>query len=300
MAAILIRERRLQPPRGRPVRSAAVPDPRLIDTWHLGLDRVIGVWERDGVLIDPGPASTIDTVLAELPGGRPRALLLTHIHLDHAGATGTLVDRFPDLPVYVHEAGAPHLVDPTRLLRSAARLYGEGMDELWGEVLPVPERNVFPLGGGEVAEGLEVIAAPGHASHHVVYLDPDAGDAFVGDVAGVRIPPGGTVWMPTPPPDIDLERWRASIAEVLERRPRRLLLTHYGSVTESERHLEAAVTGLERLAEASESNERERFLADLEARIGAEPPELAERTRAAMPPEQTWLGLERYWRLRET
>ena len=300
MAAILIRERRLQPPRGRPVRSAAVPEPRLIDTWHLGLDRVIGVWERDGVLIDPGPASTIDTVLAELPGGRPRALLLTHIHLDHAGATGTLVDRFPDLPVYVHEAGAPHLVDPTRLLRSAARLYGEGMDELWGEVLPVPERNVFPLGGGEVAEGLEVIAAPGHASHHVVYLDPDAGDAFVGDVAGVRIPPGETVWMPTPPPDIDLERWRASIAEVLERRPRRLLLTHYGSVTEPERHLEAAVTGLERLAEASESNERERFLADLEARIGAEPPELAERTRAAMPPEQTWLGLERYWRLRET
>lgn len=106
--------------------------------------------------------------------------------------------------------------------------------------------------------------------------------------------------MPTPPPDIDLERWRASIAEVLERRPRRLLLTHYGSVTEPERHLDAAVAGLERLAEASEPGERERFLADLEARIGAEPPELAERTRAAMPPEQTWLGLERYWRLRET
>ena len=300
MAAILIRERRLQPPRGRPVRSAAVPDPRLIDTWHLGLDRVIGVWERDGVLIDPGPASTIDTVLAELPGGRPRALLLTHIHLDHAGATGTLVDRFPDLPVYVHEAGAPHLVDPARLLRSAARLYGDRMEELWGEVLPVPERNVFPLGGGEVAEGLEVIAAPGHASHHLVYLDPGSGDAFVGDVAGVRIPPGEAVWMPTPPPDIDLERWRASIAEVLERRPRRLLLTHYGSVSEPEDHLAAAVADLEWLAQASGAGDRDRFLGDLEARIGAEPPELAERTRAAMPPEQTWLGLERHRRLRET
>ncbi len=277
-----------------------MPEPRLIDTWHLGLDRVIGVWERDGVLVDPGPASTIDTVLAELPGGRPRALLLTHIHLDHAGATGTLVDRFGDLPVYVHEAGAPHLVDPSRLLRSAARLYGDRMEELWGEVLPVPERNVFPLGGGEVAEGLEVIAAPGHASHHLVYLDPGNGDAFVGDVAGVRIPPGETVWMPTPPPDIDLERWRASIAEVLERRPRRLLLTHYGSVAEPEDHLAAAVADLEWLAEASGSGDRDRFLGDLEERIGAEPPELAERTRAAMPPEQTWLGLERYWRLRET
>lgn len=300
MAAILIRERESQPPRRRPVRSAAVPEPRLIDTWHLGLDRVIGVWERDGVLVDPGPANTIDTVLAELPDGRPRALLLTHIHLDHAGATGTLVERFPDLPVYVHEAGASHLVDPSRLLRSAARLYGERMEELWGEVRPVPERNVFPLSGGEVAEGLEVIAAPGHASHHVVYLDPGAGDAFVGDVAGVRIPPGDTVWMPTPPPDIDLERWRASIAEVLERRPRRLLLTHYGSVAEPERHLAAAAADLERLAGASEPGDRERFLTGLEARIGAEPPELAERTRSAMPPELTWLGLERYWRLRET
>jgi glyoxylase-like metal-dependent hydrolase (beta-lactamase superfamily II) len=277
-----------------------VPEPRLIDTWHLGLDRVIGVWERDGVLIDPGPASTIDTVLAALPGGRPRAVLLTHIHLDHAGATGTLVERFPDLPVYVHAAGAPHLVDPSRLLGSAGRLYGDRMGELWGEVLPVPERNVLPLSGGEVAEGLEVIAAPGHASHHVVYFDAGSGDAYVGDVAGVRIPPGEVVWMPTPPPDIDLERWRASIAEVLERRPRRLLLTHYGSVTEPERHLAAAVADLEHLAEVSRPGDRDRFLADLEARISAEPPELAERTRSAMPPGQTWLGLERYWRRRET
>jgi len=277
-----------------------VPATRLIDTWHLGLDRVIGVWERDGILVDPGPASTIDTVLEELPGGRPRAVLLTHIHLDHAGATGTLTRRFPDLPVYVHEAGAPHLIDPSRLLRSAARLYGDRMDELWGEVVPVPERNVFALAGGEVVEGLEVLAAPGHASHHVVFLDPGAGEAFVGDVAGVRIPPGDTVWLPTPPPDIDLERWRASIAMVAERRPARLMLTHYGSTTEPERHLAATVAELERLAVGSRAGDRERFLGDLEERIAAEPPELAERTRSAMPPEQTWLGLERYWRIRET
>jgi glyoxylase-like metal-dependent hydrolase (beta-lactamase superfamily II) len=269
---------------------------RLIDTWHLGLDRVIGVWERDGILVDPGPASTIDRILAELSGGRPRALLLTHIHLDHAGATGTLVERFPDLPVYVHEAGAPHLADPARLLRSAARLYGERMDELWGPVLAVPERNLIALSGGEVAEGLEVLATPGHASHHVVYLDPAEGDAYVGDVGGVRIPPGDTVWLPTPPPDIDLELWRASIELVAEREPERLLLTHYGSVDEPRSHLAATLAELERLAASSRDADREGFLAELEGRIDAEPAELAERTRSAMPPEQVWMGLERYWR----
>jgi glyoxylase-like metal-dependent hydrolase (beta-lactamase superfamily II) len=276
----------------------AVTAARLIDTWHLGLDRVIGVWERDGILVDPGPASTIDRILAELSGGRPRALLLTHIHLDHAGATGTLVERFPDLPVYVHEAGAPHLADPARLLRSAARLYGERMDELWGPVLAVPERNLIALSGGEVAEGLEVLATPGHASHHVVYVDPAEGDAYVGDVGGVRIPPGDTVWLPTPPPDIDLELWRASIELVAEREPERLLLTHYGSVDEPRSHLAATLAELERLAASSRDADREGFLAELEGRIDAEPAELAERTRSAMPPEQVWMGLERYWRTR--
>jgi len=272
---------------------------RLIDARHLGLDRVIGVWERDGVLIDPGPASTIERILAALGDQRPEAILLTHIHLDHAGATGTLTARFPGLPVYVHEAGAPHLVDPARLLRSAGRLYGDRMEELWGEVLPVPAANVVALAGGETVAGLEVLAAPGHASHHVVYLDPEGGDAFVGDVGGVRIPPGETVWLPTPPPDIDLEAWRTSIAAVAERRPERLRLTHYGSAEDPESHLAATLAELERLAESSRERDRDRFLAGLEARIGAEPPDLAERVRSAMPPEQTWLGLERYQRRRK-
>jgi len=272
---------------------------RLIDARHLGLDRVIGVWERDGVLIDPGPASTIERILAALGDQRPEAILLTHLHLDHAGATGTLTARFPGLPVYVHEAGAPHLVDPARLLRSAGRLYGDRMEELWGEVLPVPAANVVALAGGETVAGLEVLAAPGHASHHVVYLDPEGGDAFVGDVGGVRIPPGETVWLPTPPPDIDLEAWRTSIAAVAERRPERLRLTHYGSAEDPESHLAATLAELERLAESSRERDRDRFLAGLEARIGAEPPDLAERVRSAMPPEQTWLGLERYQRRRK-
>ena len=155
--------------------------PRSIDTMHLGLDRVIGAWERRGALIDPGPASTIETVLAAL-GEAPGAIFLTHIHLDHAGATGTIVARFPGVPVYVHEAGAPHLIDPARLLESARRLYGDDMERLWGEVLPVPEENLTTLTGGELIDGLRVLYTPGHASHHVSYVDVETGDAYVGDV----------------------------------------------------------------------------------------------------------------------
>ncbi len=265
---------------------------------HAGLDRVIGVWARERVLIDPGPSSSIETVLAGLDG-EPEAILLTHIHLDHAGATGTLVRRFPDLAVYVHEAGAPHLIDPARLLRSAARLYGDAMERLWGEVLPVPAANVTALSGGETVAGLEVLYTPGHASHHVSYLDPGSGEAFVGDVAGVLVPPTAEVWMPTPPPDIDVELWRASIAALRERRPRRLGLTHFGPVDDPGPQLEAAADELGRLAEAARGGDRSRFLTGLERRIDAEPAAVAERIRAAMPPDQVWLGLERYWRKRD-
>src|SRR5579859_53245 len=115
---------------------------RLIDVRHLGRERVIGSWVVDDVVIDPGPSSCLETLLAGLGDLQPRALLLTHIHLDHAGATGSLVERWPDLEVYVHELGAAHLVDPTRLLESAARLYGADMERLWGEFLPVPEANL--------------------------------------------------------------------------------------------------------------------------------------------------------------
>lgn len=270
---------------------------RVIDTMHVGLDRVIGAWERDGAVIDPGPSSSIETVLAAMDG-EPEAVFLTHIHLDHAGATGTLVKRFPDLRVYVHEVGAPHLIDPERLLRSAARLYGDDMDRLWGEVLPVPEENVTTLSGGESVEGLEVLCTPGHASHHVTYFDPDSGDAFVGDVAGVLIPPTGEVWIPTPPPDIDVELWRASIAAVREREPARLALTHFGPVGDPAVHLGAAEAELGRAAEAARPLDRERFLDGLDRRIDSQSADVGERIRSAMPPEQVWLGLERYWRKR--
>jgi glyoxylase-like metal-dependent hydrolase (beta-lactamase superfamily II) len=272
---------------------------RQIDTMHLGLDRVIGAWERRGALIDPGPASTIDTVLADLDGGEPEAVYLTHIHLDHAGATGTLVRRFPSLRVYVHEAGAPHLIDPDRLLSSAARLYGDRMDALWGEVVPVPEENVTTLAGGERLDGMRVIYTPGHASHHVTYLDEDTGDAFVGDVGGVRVPPTEEIWIPSPPPDIDVELWEASLDAVAEMEPQRLCLTHYGADEEPLEHVEAARAELLRTAEAARTMRREDFLGELEGRIDAQPRAEAERIRSAMPPDQVWLGLERYWRKRE-
>ncbi len=268
---------------------------RVIDSMHVGLDRVIGVWERNGALIDPGPASSIETVLADLDGGEPSALLLTHIHLDHAGASGTLVRRFPDLRVYVHEAGAPHLADPTRLLQSARRLYGDDMDRLWGEVLAVPAANLEVLSGGERVEGMRVIATPGHASHHVSYFDEDSGDAFVGDVGGVLIPPTDEVWIPTPPPDIDLELWAASIDAIAELGSQRLALTHFGAAEDPAAHLDAARREIERLGESARSSGRESFLADLDQRIDAQPEAAAQRIRAAMPPEQVWLGLERYW-----
>jgi glyoxylase-like metal-dependent hydrolase (beta-lactamase superfamily II) len=270
----------------------------LIDLMHLGRDRVIGAYEVDGVIVDPGPATCLDELLDGLDA-EPRALLLTHIHLDHAGATGTLVRRFPGLRVYVHEVGIPHLVDPAKLIASAARLYGDDMERLWGEVAAVPAGNLVALSGGEVVEGFRVAYTPGHAGHHVAYLHEDAGDAFVGDVAGVRVPPGDFTLMPTPPPDIDLEAWERSLDAVREWRPSRLWLTHFGPVVEVDEQLERARVRLREGAEHARAGDRERFLAHIHAELDQHlDPGAAERFRQAAPPEQLWLGLQRYWRKR--
>ncbi len=272
---------------------------KLIDTRHMGLDRVIGAWERDGVVIDPGPASTVGTLIEGLDGIEVRAILLTHIHLDHAGATGTLCRHYPGARVYVHVIGAPHLIDPSRLWQSAARLYGaERMTQLWGEMLPVDRERLTVLEGGEVVEGMEVLPSPGHAAHHVVYLDRDDGSAYVGDVAGVRIPPADLTVMPTPPPEIDADAWLDSLAALRERRPERLRLTHFGEIADAEAQLDAARESLLRTVEWARADDRERFLENLGELIDGQPAEPAERMRAAMSPDQVWLGLERYWRKR--
>ncbi|MGH2975180.1 MAG: MBL fold metallo-hydrolase [Solirubrobacterales bacterium] len=272
---------------------------RNIDVMHLGRPHVIGCWEVDSALVDPGPQSSMETLLDALGGDRPRALLLTHIHLDHAAATGALVRRWPDLEVYVHERGAPHLIDPSKLLASAERLYGDRMERLWGEIVPVPEANVKPLAGGEDVLGMRVAYTPGHASHHVCYLHEASGTAFVGDVAAVRIPPSDLIVPPTPPPDIDIETWLDSIAIVESWRPERLALTHFGAVENPIEHLEVVRRRLREEADLardlSEAEYEDHHRNRVAASVG---PETAEELIQCVPPEYQWRGLNRYWRKR--
>ena len=273
-------------------------DPQPIDLRHLGRERVICAWRCGDVIVDPGPASCSQTLLDALGDWRPRALALTHVHLDHAGAAGVLVRRWPDVEVWVHARGAPHLVDPQKLVQSATRLYGDEMQRLWGEVAPVPAANIRELHGGEQLGPLRVAYAPGHASHHVVYLHAD-GDAFTGDLAGVRIAPASYVLPPTPPPDIDVEAWHASVKELIAAAPRRLLLTHFGAFDDPQRHLDTLTAELDRLAQLARGGDESGFVHELEATAAAATdPLTAASYRQAAPAEQCWQGLERYWQRR--
>ncbi len=202
---------------------------------------------RDGVaIVDPGPTSTLPTLRRRLAdiGASVRdvtVLLVTHIHLDHAGATGTLVRENPRIRVYVHQVGAPHLADPSKLVNSATRLYGHEMESLWGEVAATPASALVALGGGERLEcggrAWEVAYTPGHASHHVCFFDRDSGVAFVGDTGGVQVVPGGFVLPPTPPPDIDLPQWFRSLEAIEAWHPRSLVMTHFGVTNDVPAHL---------------------------------------------------------------
>jgi glyoxylase-like metal-dependent hydrolase (beta-lactamase superfamily II) len=266
---------------------------------HMGRDRVICAYEIDGLIVDPGPASSVETLLAQLGAVKPRALLLTHIHLDHAGASGVLCRRFPDLQVYVHEVGAPHLVDPSKLLESAGRLYGDEMWELWGEVAPVPEDRVRVLRGGETVEGFKVAYTPGHASHHVCYLHEETGDAYVGDTAGVRIPPYPHTIAPTPPPDIDVEAWLDSLHTIAAWNPHTLCLTHFGQVTDVADHLHRMRAALLASADSARLDGEEGFIAKIEQGLSeATDPASVESFEQAAPPDQLYQGLARYWRKR--
>jgi glyoxylase-like metal-dependent hydrolase (beta-lactamase superfamily II) len=277
---------------------------RAIDVRHLGLERVICCWQVDDVLVDPGPELAVGTLLEALGDWRPRALLLTHIHLDHAGATGALVRRWPELEVYVHERGAPHLIDPSKLLASAGRLYGEDkMAGLWGEVLPVPAERVHALAGGEtlpVAGRVRVQYTPGHASHHVCYLHEGSGRAFVGDMAGVRIPPADVTIAPAPPPDIDVEAWESSLEAIAAWRPTSLGLTHFGAVEDVDAQLDALRTSLRELAALARNAGPETVEAAVRDRVDTTGDRaLRAAYTAAVPPEHISAGLGRYWRKRD-
>jgi glyoxylase-like metal-dependent hydrolase (beta-lactamase superfamily II) len=274
---------------------------RVIDVMHLGRPHVIGCWEVDGALVDPGPQSSMEALLEAFGDEQPRALLLTHIHLDHAAATGALVRRWPDLEVYVHERGARHLVDPSKLLASAERLYGDQMEYLWGEIVPVPEANVKPLSGGENVLGMRVAYTPGHASHHVSYFHEESGTAFVGDVAAVRIPGVDLVVPPTPPPDIDIESWLDSINLVESWRPDRLALTHFGAIEEPIEHLEEVRRRLREEAELAHDLSEEDYERRHRGRVAtaADTAEAADELIQCVPPQYQWRGLNRYWAKRD-
>jgi glyoxylase-like metal-dependent hydrolase (beta-lactamase superfamily II) len=269
-------------------------EPERIDLLHLGHPHVLSSWLVGDVLVDPGPSSCVDTLVGALDGRELRALALTHIHLDHAGASGTLARRFPDLEVWVHERGARHLADPTKLLASATRLYGEHMDRLWGEVSPVPEERMRVLRGGELVGDMRVAYTPGHASHHVAYLHEPSGYAFAGDVAGVRIGTG-PVLAPTPPPDIDLDAWRSSIAVLEDWAPQRLVPTHFGAYEDVPEHLAALREELGRTERRASELDEEGFAAALAGLVAPLAAEVDARAYAqALPGDQSYQGLRRW------
>lgn len=292
----------------------------LIDLRLLGLPHLNGTYLLEGdepALVDPGPTTTLDNLEAGLAThgltfDDIHALLLTHIHLDHAGATGTLVARYPELRVYVHQRGVPHMAAPERLIRSATRLYGELMDSLWGEVRPVPKDNLVVLRGGETlrlaGRVLRVYDTPGHAWHHVTYWDEGSGVAFVGDVAGVRMPGVPYVRPPTPPPEVDLEAWQGSLDVLRALDPSLLLLFHFGPVQEPAHHIEELRARLLHWAEAvrqglvddgDEATQMERLRTIAEEELGRDPPaDVRESYQLVTPIEQSWQGLARYWRKR--
>jgi glyoxylase-like metal-dependent hydrolase (beta-lactamase superfamily II) len=271
---------------------------RAIDCRHLGRERVICCWQVGDVLVDPGPTSCLDTLLEALDGQVPSALLLTHIHLDHAGASGTLARRYPELHVYVHERGARHMISPERLIDSATRLYGADMDRLWGAFEAVPEDRLHVLHGGEQLElgpgRFEVAYTPGHASHHVSYLHE--GTAFVGDVGGVRVVPEMPAVPPTPPPDIDVEAWHRSLELIEAWKPERLAITHFGGYDDPDQQIAQLHDRLDRWAALARTLDEATWVDGVRDEIRSEtPPGMFDSFLQAVPSDQAYAGLRRYW-----
>jgi len=280
-----------------------VPSVEPIDLRHQATERVIGVYlldTSDGpALFDCGPSTCIGELkrglaARELALTDVAHLLLSHIHLDHAGAAGSLVREHPALQVHVSPVGAPHLIDPRRLEASARRLYGETFDPLWGELAPVPEQNVHAV--GDRILGLDCFPTPGHASHHVSYVGGE-GTLYAGDAVGVRVPPGGHVLPASPPPDVDLEAWARTLDEIERRGPERLALIHFGVVDEPGDHVARMREQLDRWSERVRSGQTQDEFVEACRRdlIEAEGDAAADTWERAAPLWQSYLGLRRYW-----
>ena len=298
-----------------------MPSTTLLDAHWMGRTRAIAValLESDGhlALLDPGPGSTLENIRAQLQEKNLSiadldAILLTHIHLDHAGATGALVRENPRLAVYVHERGAPHMADPSILLASAGRLWAEELPRLFGEILPVPQENLRVLRGGETlslgSSKLDVAYTPGHASHHVSFFDHQEGLGFTGDTAGIRIQNGPYIMPAAPPPDIDLELWDKSFEAILERRPQRLFLTHFGFAENPPQHIAdfrerlhrwASITGKILISSGDDDAALQSFLMETRAEMDRYlAHDDAEQHAFAAGLPLSFLGLARYLRKR--
>ena len=302
--------------------STLAPGIDYIDLNFVGKPEIIATAILQGpagiALVDPGPSTTLIHLRAELRRkgfsvADIRQLLITHVHLDHAGATGGLLEENPSIEVFVHERGAPHLADPSRLMASAARLYGQDMGPLWGEVLPVPTAALRPLSGGETIKAggrdLQVAYTPGHAWHHVSYFDRASRVAFVGDTAGIRRGRGAYVMPPTPPPDIDLEAWRESEGKILGWDPDTLFLTHFGPFHGARLHFQELRDNtntwsriVRRLLADDNLDEAARQAAFVEEAFRelrrAVSSEDAEQYSRAGRLDYSWQGLSRYWKKR--
>jgi glyoxylase-like metal-dependent hydrolase (beta-lactamase superfamily II) len=295
------------------------------DLHFLGRPEIIAtaiVRGPEGVaLIDPGPGTTLATLREALKQkgiafADIRQLLLTHIHLDHAGATGALVRENGSIEVLVHERGAPHMADPAKLLASATRLYGEAeMKRLWGEFIAVPAGNLRSLKGGETIatanRELHVAWTPGHASHHVSYFDTASRIAFGGDTAGIRRGTGNYVMPPTPPPDIDLEAWRESEERILAWAPDMLFMTHFGPFHGAPLQFQQLRDNIDQWSgivkrliadpSLSEAQRQDLFVeeAQRELRRAVGEQEADQYARAGRL-DYSWQGLSRYWRKRSS
>lgn len=256
------------------------------------LDTLLGGWERmtagylvEGdapVLVETGSQSSVPTLLALLDGlgmgpGDLAGVIVTHIHLDHAGGVGDVARAFPNATVYVHEKGARHLADPTRLVASAAQVYGDLLDSLYGRLDPTPVERIRVLeDGDEVVVGpgrtLTAVDSPGHAKHHLAVHDSESGILFAGDAVGVRLPDAGVLRPATPPPDFDLDLALASLRRFADRSPSGIALAHYGLVPEPGTVLEEAASTLSAWASVAEQAWRQGadVAAALEAAFAAE------------------------------
>lgn len=300
----------------KPLATAIAPESFLIDLQFQGETQVIGAYLVRGyqraILIESGPGSTIDALVAGIRAaglevGDLTDVYVTHIHLDHAGAAGLLAAMNPSLKVHTHPFGAAHVVDPSKLIASATRIYGDQMDRLWGKWAPIDESRVIPIEDGETIDlGGRTLTAhftPGHARHHIAYLDQESGDLYAGDVAGIHIPGAGFVLPPTPPPEFDPESWATSIGLMRSLRPLRLIPTHFGPVSDPAGRLDELATELAHVVEIGEASfgageDQEQLTARLQADTASHVDEshtdLVSKLELASPSYMAAMGLTRY------